>query len=300
MLEWVNTHCDKSFDSFEELTEDRRIRCKSKRDEEVPAAYHQLNGHRHVRPDPSKLLPRSWFLALVFLFCYLFIRFIHFIVGKKTSHLQLLIGFSPFVILGLLFFYTSTIYKDQFLKQNVDFIRMHGKGRFNSFLLNTCSDELFSYGSPPVVYAAVDTGSLEMVKYLVEEMNYDPNQKYMNVLPIALAANHRMTDIVCYLAKSIPEVPKKDRDMLFFKTAILLGHIDKVKKMLENGYVNINYQRPGAPWISRRSALYLAVNRNDVEIASILLMNGANPILKNSYDNKTPVDAAKQNKNIEM
>ena len=301
LLEWVNTHCEKNFDSFNSLLEDRRIKCKSKKNKEVPAAYYQLNGHRHVTPDPSKLLPRSWVLVLVFICCYFFIRFIHFMVGRKTNHLLLLSIFSPFVLLGLGFLYAGTIYKDQFLKQNVDFIRMHGKGKISTFLLSACSDELFSYGEPPVLYAAVDTGSLEMVKYLVEEMNYNPNKQYMDVLPIALAANHSMTDIVDYLSDFYPD-NRKDGSRLLFKTAILLSHTDSVKKMLENDYVKkqINYQSPGVPWISRRSALYIAVNRNDEEMASLLLKNGANPTLQNHYDNKTPVDAAKQNKNFEM
>jgi hypothetical protein len=301
LLEWVNTHCEKEFDSFNALIEDRRIRCKSKVNEDVPATYYQLNGHRHVRPDPSKLLPRSWGLVFVFFFCYLFLRFIHYMVGKKTNHLQLLIRFSPFVLLGLIFLYAGTIYKDQFLKQNVDFIRKHGDGKINSFLLKACSDELFSNGESSVLYAAVDTGSLEMVKYLVEEMKYNPNQQYMNVLPIALAANHAMTDIVDYLMIFFPDNRKKG-GRLFFKTAILLSHIEYVKEMLEDDYIKkqINYQSPGAPWISRRSALYLAVNRNDVEMALLLLQNGADPTLQNYYDNKTPIDAAKHNNNIEM
>jgi hypothetical protein len=301
LLEWVNDHCGKEFSSFDKLLKDRRIECKkNKKNEEVPSSYYQLDGHRHVRPHSLGAFPILWVPIPVLIAFYLFIVKIDAKKKRKTNHfsvsIRLLILAAPWIT-GV---YAATIYQDQFLKQNVNFVRMHGHGKFNLFLLRICSNDLFFHGNP-VVHAAVDTGSLEMVKFVVEEMNMNPNQMYLDVLPLALAANHRMTDIVDYLIKYFPDNPKEGGEY-FFKTAILLGRSDYIRQLLKYDFIkkHINDQKPGVPWISRRSALFLAVFSNYIEIAVILLDNGADPKLPNAYDNKTPIDAAKQNANIEM
>lgn len=304
LLNWVNSHCEKQFSSFDFLVQDQRIVCKSGKDEEVPEDYYKLNGSRHVRPDPTKVIPMELIFFVVITVGYVFILMVNLIVARKVQYFKSLITILIMAAPGFAFVYAGTIYQNKFLNQDVDFIRMHGHGRINSFLLRACCDDLFSYGPPPLVYAAVDTGSLEMVKFVVEEMKIPPNQTYMNVLPLALAVNHRMTDIVDYLIQFAPDNPK-DYGEYALNTSILLGRLDFVQNLIEminSEYKSrrINYQKPGVPWISRRSSLYIAVDRERFEIAKILLENGADPNLPNTYDQKTPFDAARKNQNSRM
>lgn len=300
LLEWVNDHCGKEYDSFDSLLKDRRIKCKCKKDEVVPPSYYLLDGSRHVIPYSAGIDPVFWFPIPFFAMLYLFIVFINYKKKRKMNHLKYSISLLIIALPWLIGVYAISIYQGQFLKSNVNFIRMHGHGKFNSFLLQLCCSDLFFLNSS-WVYAAVDTGSLDMVKFLVEEMKVDPNKMYKNVLPLALAANHKMTDITDYLFKFAPETPEKGGEFLL-KTAILTGRLDYVKRVFEHDSMKklLNDQHPGATWISRRSALYLAVYRNDIDIATFLLENGADPNISNEYDGKTPIDAAVQNKNVEM
>lgn len=310
LLQWVNDHCDEDHKSFESLVKDRRIKCKYKSGENVPPSYDYLDGGRYI-PAPSKNPIRDYIFGTSFLYvlplpCIIFFYFavigLHFARKLKTNLYTFSFKMLWLVLPLTVIFYSVTIYQNQFLKGNVKFIQMHGNGSINSILLKICSKNVI-YANKSWVYTAVETGSLDMVRFIVEDMNVHPNWKYehLDLLPLALAANHQMTDIMNYLMAYAPHDPDEGGVNLL-KTAVLTGRLDYVKKVLEYDRAKnqINLQTWGAPWIAQKSTLYLAVYRNYIDIAAFLLENGADPNYSNRCDGKTPLDAAKLNENIEM
>lgn len=88
----------------------------------------------------------------------------------------------------------------------------------------------------------------------------------------------------------------EDQQRLAFKqtwSAIERGEIDRVRQMLDDGTLPVDYQDPDSGW----TMLNVAAQQNKREIVKLLLARGANPNLANRAG-FAPVDSAMSNPGI--
>jgi len=76
--------------------------------------------------------------------------------------------------------------------------------------------------------------------------------------------------------------------------AVINGDAEKVAKLLNNPFRNINKRARG------RTALAYAVENNNYEIAKILLKNGASPDIKSTVTGISPIHEASLNGNLNI
>ena len=127
------------------------------------------------------------------------------------------------------------------------------------------------------LHIAARNGRYDIVRYLIEKQNLDPNiQGFVGRTPLHEASKNGNLNIVKYLIMQSADVNAQDRmGNAPIHVAIKYGHFDIVEFLLEKNGVNVNIST-----IDGVTPLHCACATGDLSIIQYLLLKGANKSLQ--------------------
>ena len=311
LLEWTNQHCYENHLNYESLLKDRYFLCEGTT-RDYPGG---LKGDVCFK----KVVHSPWTTALVvFLFVFVIMFFVIGISwllintaeekiikwnGKDKFYFLSIIKsrkklFIPYIIIGLI---VAPVIIGLFaLKESSINTLRNGELEDVKIMLPVINYFFKDNKNGIVLRLAVSNGRVDIVKYLIEEKNYNPNisikakYKYEKT-PLDLALRNRSYDIANYLKQYLPNdkpvditIASKSFDLELLKQSVKLAN-PTIDELLDGFLTSIEYKDNEAmeyiynlnptiiekegkrSYVSKATPLMVAIKSNNVEAVKFLV-----------------------------
>lgn len=205
LLTWVNENCDENHKNYESLKYDRYFYCTNTKFPEGFQGKIRLYEKGLDKHTIKEIKFFSFFSLFMIILTILGLKFakIRDIKNAKINNEEIIkfttyenakIRFTIHLSIGLIILSSIIVYKET--KDFTEKYLLDGKKDYISIILplyNILHEEDSS------LLLAIESGYLDIVKYLIEEKNYNPNKKIDNILPYDIALKQKSYDIAEYL-----------------------------------------------------------------------------------------------------
>lgn len=205
LLTWVNENCDENHKNYESLKYDRYFYCTNTK---FPEGFQGKIRLYEKGLDKHTIKGIEFFIFFSIFMIILTILGLKFAkirdirnakinneeIVKFTTYENAKFRFTLHLSIGLIMLLSNIVYEET--KDFTEKYLLDGRKDYISIVL-PLYNILHKKDSPLLL--AIESGYLDIVKYLVEEKNYNPNKKINNILPYDIALEQKSYDIAEYL-----------------------------------------------------------------------------------------------------